>query len=174
MRNVIALCCGHRTGLHAGSSVCSVRLTTGDRACSFEDVFRRCWRYAVPEAKQDTSKRHCAQLTSAHKTLRGFAMLSGLFQHAWSPSLAPCSYLFRTQQLTNLRHFRPFSRSPRVVARAAAPAVTQRKDKAPTQPVPAEFRQLGLSSDLVVATQEIGLAEPTEIQVSTAAASCLG
>lgn len=92
-------------------------------------------------------------------------MLSGLFRQAWSPSLTPCPNLFRTQQLTNLRQFRPFSR-PRTAARAATLQPTQRKDQVASAPVVAEFRHTGLSAELVVATEENGLREPTEIQVN--------
>ena len=93
-------------------------------------------------------------------------MLSGLFRQACTPSLTPCPHLFRTQQLTNLRQFRPFSRNARTVARAATLQPTQRKDQVASPPVIAEFRHTGLSAELVVATEENGLREPTEIQVN--------
>lgn len=91
--------------------------------------------------------------------------MRGAFCHSWKPALTPCIHLFRAQQLTNLRHFRPHARPPRVTARAATLDPTQSDVKATERTT--GFRQLGLSQELVAATQQNDLTEPTEIQVSS-------
>ncbi len=98
-------------------------------------------------------------------------MIGGTFRHSLGPLLAPCAYARQTQQLISLRHFRPILHPSRIVTRAAAtlqPAQQSKQD--PDSQWAAEFRSLGLSPELLVATQEHGLTQPTEIQVSAAVA----
>ena len=93
-------------------------------------------------------------------------MIGGTFRQTLSPLLTPCTSSFPLQQLISLKQFRPHTRVAKVVARAAAtlqPA-RQKIQSSETQSA-AEFRSLGLSPELLTATQEHGLNEPTEIQV---------
>ena len=94
-------------------------------------------------------------------------MIGGTFRHSLSPLLAPCAGSFPIQQLISLKQFRPTARVAKLITSAAAtlqPA-RQKPQNSETQRA-AEFRSLGLSPELLVATQEHGLTEPTEIQVS--------
>ena len=101
-------------------------------------------------------------------------MIGGTFRQSLSPLLAPCTSSFPIRQLVSLKQFKPNARTARTVTTAAATLhpVRQSSD---TQWA-AEFRSLGLSPELLTATQENGLNEPTEIQVSvvfvTAKAGC--
>ena len=89
-------------------------------------------------------------------------MIGGTFRQSFGPLFAPY-----TQQLVSLKHFRPVFHPSRLIARAATTAQpAQRKKQELESRRPADFRSLGLSPELLVATQENGLAEPTEIQVS--------
>ena len=94
-------------------------------------------------------------------------MIGGTFRHSLSPLLVPCATSFPIQQLISLKQFKPSVRVTKIVTRAAAtlqPA-RQKSQLSETQRA-AEFRSLGLSPELLVATKEHGLTEPTEIQVS--------
>lgn len=92
-------------------------------------------------------------------------MIGGTFRHSLTP-LLPCAGSFPIQQLINLKQFRPAAHVTKVVTRAAATLQPARQSpqNSETQRA-AEFRSLGLSPELLVATQEHGLTEPTEIQV---------
>lgn len=95
-------------------------------------------------------------------------MIGGTFRHmGLTPLLAPCAGSFPIQQLINLKHFKPTAHVTKVVTRAAATLQPARQNaKTSETQRAAEFRSLGLSPELLVATQEHGLIEPTEIQVS--------
>lgn len=94
-------------------------------------------------------------------------MIGGTFRHTLTPLLAPCAGSFPIQQLISLKHFRPTAHVTKVVTRAAATLQTARQSPQNSDSQrAAEFRSLGLSPELLVATQEHGLIEPTEIQVS--------
>ena len=92
-------------------------------------------------------------------------MIGGTFRQSLGlgPLLAPCTY---AQQLISLRQFRPNTSSTRTIARAASTLQpTKQRKQEPEGQWAAEFRSLGLSPELLVATQEHGLTQPTEIQV---------
>ena len=94
-------------------------------------------------------------------------MIGGTFRHSFSPLLAPCASSFPIQQLISLKQFRPTARATKIVTRAAATLQPARQNSQNSETQRAtEFRSLGLSPELLVATQEHGLTEPTEIQVS--------
>lgn len=94
-------------------------------------------------------------------------MIGGTFRQSLGPLFAPCAGTFPIQQLISLKQFSPTPRVTKVVARAAATLQPAREKTQPSEAQwAAEFRSLGLSPELLVATQEHGLTEPTEIQVS--------
>lgn len=94
-------------------------------------------------------------------------MIGGTIRQSLGPLLAPCTYAVHANQLISLRHFKPNSSCPRTLARAASTLqAVQHKKHEPEEQRAAEFRSLGLSPELLVATQEHGLTQPTEIQVS--------
>ena len=93
-------------------------------------------------------------------------MIGGTIRQSLGPLLAPCTYAVHANQLISLRHFKPTSSCPRTLARAASTLqAVQHKKHEPEEQRAAEFRSLGLSPELLVATQEHGLTQPTEIQV---------
>lgn len=94
-------------------------------------------------------------------------MIGGTIRQSLGPLLAPCTYAVHANQLISLRHFKPTSSCPRTLARAASTlqAVRHKKHE-PEEQRAAEFRSLGLSPELLVATQEHGLTQPTEIQAA--------
>ena len=101
-------------------------------------------------------------------------MIGGRFRQSLGlgPLLAPCTYALHAQQLISLRQFRPNISSTRTVARAASTLQpTKHRKQEPEGQWAAEFRSLGLSPELLVATQEHGLTQPTEIQVKSNATS---
>jgi len=97
-------------------------------------------------------------------------MIGGTFRQSLGlgPLLAPCTYALHAQQLISLRQFRPNTSSTKTVARAASTLQpTKHRKQEPEGQWAAEFRSLGLSPELLVATQEHGLTQPTEIQVTS-------
>ncbi|KAA6420269.1 MAG: DEAD-box ATP-dependent RNA helicase 39-like [Trebouxia sp. A1-2] len=96
-------------------------------------------------------------------------MLGGTFRQSLGlgPLLAPCTYALHAQQLISLRQFRPNTCSTRTLAHAATMLQpTKHRKQEPEGQWAAEFRSLGLSPELLVATQEHGLTQPTEIQAA--------
>ena len=89
--------------------------------------------------------------------------MNGTFRHSLVPLFAPCTRVLRTQQLINLKQFTA-SHPARHIARAAATLQPVRPTPSQTAGPVAEFQALGLSPELLVATQENGLTQPTEIQ----------
>ena len=95
-------------------------------------------------------------------------MIGGTFRQSLGlgPLLAPCTYALHAQQLISLRQFRPNTSTTRTVTRAASTLQpTKHRKQEPEGQWAGEFRSLGLSPELLVATQEHGLTQPTEIQV---------
>ncbi|KAL3144224.1 hypothetical protein ABBQ32_004004 [Trebouxia sp. C0010 RCD-2024] len=94
-------------------------------------------------------------------------MIGGTFRQSLGPLFAPCASTFPIQQLISLKQFSPTPRVTKVVARATATLQPARQKTQPSEAQwAAEFRSLGLSPELLVATQEHGLTEPTEIQAA--------